>query len=101
MKVDHSLLVTEVEQMKIALGLIADNNKQCDMKYDRELSKHQYRLDRHRDDIDRVRRYRDEVISIRDDLVKVESEVIDMKDHLCHCGDSVSRFSPFFPRFHG
>ena len=85
-KIDHDLLVTEVEQMKTALGLMADNNKQCDMKYDRELSKHQDRLDRHRDDIDRVRRYKDEVISIRDDLIKVESEVIDMKDHLCHCG---------------
>jgi len=54
-KIDHNLLVTEVEQMKTALGLMANNNKQCDMKYDRELSKHQDRLDRHRDDIDRVR----------------------------------------------
>jgi len=88
-KIDHNLLVTKVEQMKTALGLMADNNKQCHMKYDQELSKHQDQLDHHRDDIDRVRRYKDEVISIRDDLVKVESEVIDMKDHLCHCGDSV------------
>jgi len=31
--------------MKTALGLMANNNKQCNMKYNQELSKHQDRLD--------------------------------------------------------
>ena len=46
-----SELRVEVEEMKIALEIMAASNKACDDKYNHELDKHQERLNRHGEQI--------------------------------------------------
>jgi len=86
-----SELRVEVEEMKIALEIMAASNKACDDKYNHELNKHQARLNRHGEQIRGLDENTTKLDILEDKHYQLAEEVALMEDQLCHCCRSVSR----------